>query len=80
MPDFSNKKSSGECTTERWEEMEIRLQYMQTQVDEAQAALARKHIQQQELQEKVDKAEEKLLVKEKQLYDAEKENDDVKLL
>eukprot|EP00986_Skeletonema_menzelii_P001937 scaffold539_cov145-Skeletonema_menzelii.AAC.1 len=74
MPDFSNNKSSGECTTDRWEEMEIRLQYMQTQVDEAQAALARKHIQQQELQEKVDMTEEKLLVKERQLYDAVKEN------
>ncbi|KAK1736021.1 kinesin family protein [Skeletonema marinoi] len=74
MPNFSDKKSSGECNIESWQEMEMRLQYMQTQVDEAQAALARKHIQQQELQEKVEKAEEKLLVKQKQLYDAEKEN------
>jgi kinesin family protein 11 len=31
-------------TVESWQEMEMRLQYMQTQVDEAQAALARKHI------------------------------------
>ena len=51
----------------------MRLQYMQTQVDEAQAALARKHIQQQELQEKVEKSEEKLLEKQRQLYDAEKQ-------
>ena len=36
-------------TVESWQEMEMRLQYMQTQVDEAQAALARKHIQQLEL-------------------------------
>lgn len=74
MSNFSDKTSSGECTIESWQEMEMRLQYMQTQVDEAQAALARKHIQQQELQEKVEKAEEKLLVKQRQLYDAEKEN------
>ena len=74
MPNFSDKKSPGECTIESWQEMEMKLQYMQTQVDEAQAALARKHIQQQELQDKVEKAEEKLLVKERQLYDAEKEN------
>jgi hypothetical protein len=73
MPNFSDK-TSGECAVESWQEMEMRLQYMQTQVDEAQAALARKHIQQQELQEKVEKAEEKLLVKQRQLYDAEKEN------
>ncbi len=74
MPNFSNKKSSGECTIESWQEMELTLQYMKTQVDEAQAALARKLIQQQELQEKVEKAEEKLLAKQIQLYDAEKEN------
>lgn len=73
MPNFSDK-TSGECTVESWQEMEMRLQYMQTQVEEAQAALARKHIQQQELQEKVEKSEEKLLVKQRQLYDAEKEN------
>ena len=73
MPNFSDKTSSGECTVESWQEMEMRLQYMQTQVDEAQAALARKHIQQQELQEKVEKSEEKLLEKQRQLYDAEKQ-------
>lgn len=74
MPNFFDKSSSGECTVESWQEMEMRLQYMQTQVDEAQAALARKHIQQQELQDKVNKYELKLLEKQRQLYDAEKEN------
>lgn len=37
--------------------MECRLQYMQTQVEEAQQALARKHLQQQELVEKATQAE-----------------------
>ena len=42
---------------EHWHEMECRLQYMQAQVDEAQHALARKHLQQQELVEKAERAE-----------------------
>lgn len=74
MPNFSDMKASGECTIESWQEMETRLQYMHTQVEEAKAAMARKVIQQQELQEKVEKAEEKLLATQIQLYDAEKEN------
>ena len=48
----------------------MRLQYMQTQVEEAQAALARKHIQQQELQERADKAEASLLENQQKLYEA----------
>ena len=42
---------------EHWHEMECRLEYMQSQVDEAQQALARKHIQHQEFLERAEKAE-----------------------
>jgi len=41
---------------EYWHEMECRLQYMQAQVEESQAALARKHLQQQELVERAERA------------------------
>jgi Kinesin motor domain len=52
------KNSSGEAgAIEHWHEMEVRLQYMQSQVEEAQQALARKHLQQQELMERVETAE-----------------------
>jgi hypothetical protein len=37
--------------------MECKLQYMQSQVEEAQSALARKHMQQQELVMRAEKAE-----------------------
>ena len=64
-------KMSEECNSiESWQEMEMRLQYMQTQVEEAQAALARKHLHQQELQERADKAEAELLENQQKLYDA----------
>ena len=50
--------SGGETgTIEHWHEMEVRLQYMQSQVEEAQQALARKHLQQQELTERAEAAE-----------------------
>ena len=65
-------------TVESWQEMEMRLGYMQTQVDEAQAALARKHLQQQELQDRADKAEEELLVSQQKLFDATKEIEKLK--
>eukprot|EP00804_Cyclotella_cryptica_P018144 CCRYP_005918-RB/>CCRYP_005918-RB protein AED:0.24 eAED:0.24 QI:476/1/1/1/1/1/4/64/1154 len=60
-------------TVESWQEMEMRLQYMQTQVEEAQAALARKHLHQQELQERADKAETSLLENQQKLYQANEE-------
>jgi len=44
-------------SVEHWHEMECRLEYMQSQVDEAQQALARKHIQQQELVDRAEQAE-----------------------
>jgi hypothetical protein len=52
---------SHENQVEYWHEMECRLQYMQAQVEEAQAALARKHLQQQELQERNEKLQEENL-------------------
>lgn len=53
-----DKKPSGDATTvEHWHEMEVRLEYMQSQVEEAQQALARKHLQQQELIERAENAE-----------------------
>ena len=54
--DSGSSESNG-VTVEHWQAMECRLEYMQTQVEEAQAALARKHIQQQELVERAEKAE-----------------------
>lgn len=66
-------KTPQPTTVESWQEMEMRLAYMQTQVEEAQAALARKHIQQQELQERADKAEANLLENKQKLYNAEVE-------
>ncbi len=46
---------------------------MQTQIDEAQAALARKHLQTQEFQERAEKATAQLLESQQQLYAANKE-------
>ncbi len=46
---------------------------MQTQVDEAQAALARKHLQMQEVQARAEKATADLLESQQQLYAANKE-------
>lgn len=42
---------------EKWSELETRLEYMTMQVEEAKAALARKHLQQQELVERAETAE-----------------------
>lgn len=52
--DGDNSNSSS--AVEYWHDMECRLQYMQAQVEESQAALARKHLQQQELVERAEKA------------------------
>ncbi|KAL7554179.1 hypothetical protein ACHAWF_017567 [Thalassiosira exigua] len=71
--DSGDAKSPGDI--ESWQEMEMRLGYMQAQVDEAQAALARKHLQQQELQERADKVEGELMVCQQKLHDANEENE-----
>jgi hypothetical protein len=74
MPSLDgNDSKASAITIDSWQEMEMRLQYMQTQVDEAQAALARKHIQQLELQDRVENAESDLLESKQKLYDASKE-------
>lgn len=52
-------------TVEHWHEMECRLEYMKGQVEESQAALARQHMQQPELVERAEKAEEDVLQSEK---------------
>ncbi|CAB9508005.1 Kinesin-like protein KIN [Seminavis robusta] len=49
--------SSGAQSIEQWKEMEVRLEYMKCQVEEAKAALARKHMQQQEFVERAETAE-----------------------
>lgn len=50
----------GGQSLEHWYEMECRLQYMETQVQEAQAALARNHMVQQEIVHRAEKAEKAL--------------------
>ena len=65
--------SSDPNAVDTWNEMECRLEYMQNQVEEAQAALARKHLQQQELTDRTEKAESVLLEKEKELHEANQE-------
>lgn len=74
----SESTNSGEPSVEHWQEMECRLEYMTAQVEEAQAALARKHLQQQELIDRVEAAETKLSEKENELFEAKQDN--VKLL
>lgn len=63
-------ENSNGSSIEYWHEMECRLQYMQAQVEEAQGALARKHIQQQELVEKAEKAESVRRIVEAKLSEA----------
>eukprot|EP00586_Coscinodiscus_wailesii_P008573 CAMPEP_0172524950 /NCGR_PEP_ID=MMETSP1066-20121228/294458_1 /TAXON_ID=671091 /ORGANISM="Coscinodiscus wailesii, Strain CCMP2513" /LENGTH=1035 /DNA_ID=CAMNT_0013308107 /DNA_START=875 /DNA_END=3982 /DNA_ORIENTATION=- len=74
MSKLSSDAAGGDASShngvEYWQEMECRLQYMQAQVEEAQAALARKHMQQQELTERTEKAEAEKLVIEKKLFEA----------
>ena len=74
----STPSKKGGITTESWHEMECRLQYMQTQVEEAQAALGRKHMQQQELQEKADRLSNEVRDKEVKIGLMEKEMNTLK--
>jgi chromosome segregation ATPase len=55
---------------ERWQEMEIRMEHMQQEVEEARQALARNYMQQQELKEQSEKAQQLL---QKELDDAHRE-------
>jgi hypothetical protein len=70
----STNNNSAEPSVEHWQEMECRLEYMTAQVEEAQAALARKHLQQQELIDRVEAAETKLSEKENELFEANQVN------
>jgi hypothetical protein len=60
---------------EHWHEMECRLQYMQSQVEEAQQALARKHLQQSELVETAERAEASRVEAIARYEEARREND-----
>jgi Kinesin-like protein len=71
----SDTASTGDPNSvDTWHEMECRLEYMQSQVEEAQAALARKHLQQQELTDRAEKAEADLSTMEGELFEAKQEN------
>jgi kinesin family protein 11 len=61
-------------SVDSWYEMECRLEYMHSQVEEAQAALARKHLQQQDLSDRAEKAESDLVLKEFELSEVKGEN------
>ena len=79
---ISDKVSSegpGGASVEHWLEMECRLEYMQGQVDEAKAALARKHLQQQELVEQAELAEVAKAKMEQQYKQAATENETLKV-
>lgn len=68
----SCKGSASVGTIEHWNEMECRLEYMQAQVEEAKAALARKHLQQQELIDTAEKAAAEKVEVEQRLEQSEK--------
>ncbi|KAL3918005.1 MAG: hypothetical protein SGPRY_006175, partial [Prymnesium sp.] len=56
-PREANENQSGGANVQDWHEMECRLAYMQSQLDEAQAALARKHSQQEVIVRRAEEAE-----------------------
>ena len=60
--DMSNNENYN--SPDDWNELEIRLQYMQAQVEEAQGALARKHALQTDAEDKAEAAEAAMLAKE----------------
>jgi len=74
-PNGSSDPSGGEGgqSLEHWYEMECRLQYMETQVQEAQAALARNHMVQQEITDRAVKAEKALCHMEEKYEEASTE-------
>jgi hypothetical protein len=48
-------------SVEHWQEMEMRMEYLQSQVEEAQAALARQYREQKGIIDRAEKAEEELI-------------------
>jgi len=67
------------ASLEYWHEMECRLEYMKGQVEEAQGALARKHLQQQQIEERAEKAEQARDEAEEKLKEQEKINAELQL-
>ncbi len=65
-----SRGGNGNHSVEQWFELECKLKYMEAQVEEAQATLARKHQQQQLLVDKANRAEEIIIEKEKLLGEA----------
>ncbi|KAG7349978.1 kinesin motor domain containing protein [Nitzschia inconspicua] len=63
----------GVGSIEHWHEMEVRLEYMKAQVEEAQQALARKHIQHQEFLERAELAEKAQKAAEEKLEEVTKQ-------
>jgi hypothetical protein len=76
--DKVSSEGTGASSVEHWLEMECRLEYMQGQVDEAKAALARKHLQQQELVEQAEVAEVARAEMERQYQQTAAENESLK--
>jgi hypothetical protein len=73
----SNSEKAG--AVEHWHELECRLEYMKNQVEEAQQALARKHLQQQELIEKTELALQEKEQAMLEVEQAKQENTNLKL-
>ncbi len=65
-----SRGGNGNHSVEQWFELECKLKYMEAQVEEAQATLARKHQQQQLLVDKANRAEDIIIEKEKLLGEA----------
>ncbi|KAG7373775.1 kinesin motor domain containing protein [Nitzschia inconspicua] len=63
----------GVGSIEHWHELEVRLEYMKAQVEEAQQALARKHIQHQEILERAELAEKAQKAAEQKLEEVTKQ-------
>jgi hypothetical protein len=78
ISDKVSLEGPGTASVEHWLEMECRLEYMQGQVDEAKAALARKHLQQQELVEQAELAEVARTEMDRQYQQAAAENESLK--
>jgi len=75
----SIQSGDGEAQTlEHWYQMECRLQYMQTQVEEAQAALARNYMVQKEVVDRAENAERSLAELQEKFDEANQEIEDLK--
>jgi len=72
--DSNNEDDGGGCyAIERWQEMEIRMEHMQHEVEEARQVLASHYMEKQELRDKVEAAEEKQQMLQQQLSKIQQE-------